>query len=104
MDPTFGLPSAGELIMVGIEEIQSAVTNYKRVALSIERGRKWKMRSRHSALSATARRPQPTSNRLPAGFPRHLAVRPARGLEAEARFASACSGQKVRQHCGVYGE
>jgi hypothetical protein len=29
-DPTFGLPSVGELMMDGIEKIQSAVVNYKR--------------------------------------------------------------------------
>jgi hypothetical protein len=29
-DPTFGLPSAGQLMMSGIGKIQSAVANYKR--------------------------------------------------------------------------
>ena len=29
-DPTFGLPSAGELMMDGIEKIRSALVNYKR--------------------------------------------------------------------------
>jgi hypothetical protein len=29
-DPTFGLPSVGELMMDGIEKIRSAVVNYKR--------------------------------------------------------------------------
>ena len=29
-DPTFGLPSVGELMMGGIEKIRSAVVNYKR--------------------------------------------------------------------------
>ena len=29
-DPTFGLPSAGELLMTGIENVRSAVVHYKR--------------------------------------------------------------------------
>jgi len=29
-DPTFGLPSAGELLMNGIEHVRSAAVNYKR--------------------------------------------------------------------------
>ena len=29
-DPTFGLPSAGELLMTGIDNIRSAAVNYKR--------------------------------------------------------------------------
>jgi hypothetical protein len=29
-DPTFGLPSVGELIMGGVEKVRSAVVNYKR--------------------------------------------------------------------------
>jgi hypothetical protein len=32
------------------------------MASSVERGRKWKMRSRHSARPAAAQRPQPTSS------------------------------------------
>jgi hypothetical protein len=29
-DPTFGLPSAGELLMGGIEKVRSAAVHYKR--------------------------------------------------------------------------
>jgi hypothetical protein len=60
-DPTFGLPSVGELMMDGIEKIRSAVVNYKRGRA--ERRAQKEVEDALAAFCATRGCPRPTTNK-----------------------------------------
>ncbi len=60
-DPTFGLPSVGELMMDGIEKIRSAVVNYKRGRA--ERRARQEVADALAAFCATRGCPTSTTNK-----------------------------------------
>lgn len=60
-DPTFGLPSIGELMMDGIEKFRSAVVNYKRGRA--ERRARKEVEDALAAFCATRGCPTSTTNR-----------------------------------------
>jgi hypothetical protein len=60
-DPTFGLPSVGELMMDGIEKIRSAVVNYKRGRA--ERRARKEVEDALAAFCATRGCPTSTTNK-----------------------------------------